>query len=432
MTGHGTEARMAEIFSRRSELARFARLDVAVCRARAARGDMPREAFERIASHAMHAVERAACAMPLGEPLTYEVYRAALDEAIGSAARYVGIGVSEAALRAVCLASQLCDAAAWIDEACQVASSRLRDHAVAHRHTLCLDPTTAPAVTTAGALLLGAAAELRRGQARLARARRDVACVSVVSSGAASGSLRDLADALRELRLREAPTAGPLAGDDRWVAYGGALVALADSVARATTLIARLEAGGDPAQDGGAERVLHGDTSGAQAGHALGGLGSHVAAALAELVDTDASAARDASPRGATRAAAPLRRATMAVHGGLARLAASLERLALSPVGLRDAFDGAGGAPFRGAVEEALRRRGVPRHEAAARVALAMERATSEALHLLDALRASADVTAALRDDALDACFDLEPRLAEVDARFALALEAVGRPCTSP
>jgi adenylosuccinate lyase len=112
----------------------------------------------------------------------------------------------------------------------------------------------------------------------------------------------------------------------------------------------------------------------------------------------------------------------------LQRLAGLVASLAVFPQRMRAHLDASRGLVCSGAVLLALARRGVSRQDAYRLVQRHALATWDEGGHLHDRLGADPEVTRRLRPEEIDACFDLEQQLRNVDAIFerTLAQERAG------
>ena len=184
MISRYTRPEMAALWSEEQRYELWTRIEVAVCRALAERGEIPRRAFETIEARAKVEPERVA---EIEAQVHHDVnaYLDALAEEIGPAARYVHLGLTSSDVLDTCFALQLRDAANLILEQSRRVLDALRTRALEHRRTVCVGRTHGifAEPTTFGLKLLYGFDEMRRNHARLERAREAVAV------GKASGAV---------------------------------------------------------------------------------------------------------------------------------------------------------------------------------------------------------------------------------------------------
>jgi adenylosuccinate lyase len=196
----------------------FARVEVAVVRARARRGLVPAEDLAAIEAAAPPAPARV---HELDAQLHHDViaFLTAYGEGIGPAARHVHYGMTSSDLLDTALAMQL-------QRACDLLAARLdrlfaslRERALEHRDTLCLGRTHGMAAepTTFGLKLAGHAFAFDRDRRRLAAARRAVAVGKLSGAvGTYSNLAADVeAEVLAELGLAAEDAATQVVARDR-------------------------------------------------------------------------------------------------------------------------------------------------------------------------------------------------------------------------
>jgi len=179
-----TRPELEKIWTDDHRYALWTRIEVAVCRALAARGDIPREALAAIESRARVDAARVA---EIEAEVHHDVnaYLDALAEQVGPASRYVHLGLTSSDVTDTALALQLCEATDLILAECDRVLAALRKRALEHRHTACVGRTHGiwAEPTTFGLKLLYAFDEMRRNRERLERGR------SAVAVGQASGAV---------------------------------------------------------------------------------------------------------------------------------------------------------------------------------------------------------------------------------------------------
>jgi adenylosuccinate lyase len=114
--------------------------------------------------------------------------------------------------------------------------------------------------------------------------------------------------------------------------------------------------------------------------------------------------------------------ATTLVHFMLHRLAGLVESLQVFPQRMRQNLDASRGLVCSGSVLLALARRGVSRQDAYRQVQRHAMATWDEGGHLHERLSADPGIARALPADELDACFDLEQQLRNVDKIFERVL----------
>ncbi|HZD72564.1 MAG TPA: adenylosuccinate lyase [Actinomycetota bacterium] len=209
---------MSAVWSERRRFQLFARVEVAVVRARARRGLVPAEDLAAIEAAPPPPPERV---HELDARLHHDViaFLTAYGEGIGPAARHVHYGMTSSDLLDTALALQLVRAADLLAARLDRLVEALRDRALEHRDTLCLGRTHGVAAepTTFGLKLAGHAFAFDRDRRRLAAARQAVA---VGKLSGAVGTYSNLAadvetEVLGELELAPEDAATQVVARDR-------------------------------------------------------------------------------------------------------------------------------------------------------------------------------------------------------------------------
>ncbi|MFQ5513398.1 MAG: adenylosuccinate lyase [Myxococcota bacterium] len=424
-----TRPELAELWSDEHRYALWTRIEVAVCRALARRGQIPREAFGIIEARAGVRGERVA---EIEARVHHDVnaYLDALAEAIGPAARYVHLGLTSSDILDTALALQLRDAMDLILGECDRALAALRRRALEHRDTVCVGRTHGifAEPTTFGLKLLYAFDELTRQRERLARARDGIAVGKI--SGAV-GTYAHLepeieAEVLAELGLRPTAVATQIVPRDRHAELFVALGQLGSSVERIAVEMRHLAR----SEVGEVQEAFGAEQKGSSAMphkrnpwrfETLSGLSrvlrGYVVPALESTVLWHE---RDISNSSVERVLGP--DATALAHFMLHRLAGLIEGLVVRPDRMRQNLDAARGLVFSGSVLLALARRGLSRDEAYRLVQAHAMRTWDEGGHLHDRLAQDDEVKKLLEPDELAACFDLDRQLRHTRAIFQRVL----------
>ena len=424
-----TRPEMARLWDESARYEIWVRIEVAVCRALARRGEIPREAFRAIESRARVRPERVA---EIEARVHHEVnaFLDALGEEIGPAARYVHLGLTSSDVLDTALAIQLREATDLVLLECARVLDVLERRALEHRRTVTVGRTHGVYAepTTFGLKLLYAYDEMRRNRARLERAREGVAV------GKISGAVGTFAhldpeveeEVLAELDLGVTPISSQIVARDRHAELFSALAQTATSVERLSVEmrhLARTEVQ-EVREEFGAEQ------KGSSAmPHKRNPWRFETLCGLARVVRGYAAAAfenpvlwheRDISNSSVERIVCP--DGTTVVHFMLHRLAGLLESLTVFPERMRENLDRARGTVFSGAVLLALARHGLSREEAyrlVQRHALAV--ADGEG-HLYERLAEDPEIRKVLSADELAAAFDLDVHLRNVDRIFERVL----------
>ncbi len=424
-----TRPEMAALWSDENRYRLWLRVEVAVCRVLAERGQIPRDAFERIEKAERVDPQRVA---EIEAQVQHDVnaFLDALAETIGPASRYVHLGLTSSDVLDSSFAMQLRDAADLILRECDRALEALRRRALEHRHTACVGRTHGMFAEppTFGLKLLGAFCELRRDRERLERAREQIAVGKI--SGAV-GTYAHLspeieAAALRELGLRPAEVSTQIVARDHHAEYFFALAQLASSIDRISVEmrhLARSEVGEVREHFGsrqkGSSAMPH--KRNPWRFETLSGLARVLRGYAGAALDNQALwHERDISNSSVERVIGP--DATTAVHFMVHRLADLMGSLQVFPERMRENLLSARGLVFSESVLLALAKKGWIRDDAYRRVQRAAMQVADGTGHLLDELRADPEVAGALSADELETCFDLEQQLRHVDAIFRRVL----------
>ena len=421
---------MTEIWADERRYERWTRIEVAVCRALAKHGGIPKDAFEAIESRAR--VEPARVA-EIEARVQHDVsaYLDALAEAVGPAARYIHLGLTSSDILDTALALQLRDAAELILTECESVLSVLRRRALEHRETCCVGRTHGMFAepTTFGLKLLYAYDEMRRQRDRLLRARE------VITVGKISGAVGTFAhldpgieaDALAELSLVPAAISTQIVARDRHAEFITSLAQLGSSIERIAVEmrhLARSEVGevreSFGAEQKGSSAMPH--KRNPWRFETLTGLSRVLRGyALAALENPVLWHERDISNSSVERVICP--DATSVVHFMLHRLAGLLEGLEVFPERMRQNLESSRGLIFSGAVLLALARHGLSRQEAYKLVQKQALLTWDEGGHLYDRLSQDAEVQKLLKPEELTECFDLDRQLRHVGQIFQRVLD---------
>jgi adenylosuccinate lyase len=424
-----TRPEMAALWSDETRYRLWLKVEVAVCRVLAERGQIPRDAFERIEKTERVDPRRVA---EIEAQVQHDVnaFLDTLAETIGPASRYVHLGLTSSDVLDSSFAMQLRDAADLILRECDRALEAVKRRALEHRKTVCVGRTHGMFAepTTFGLKLLGAFCELRRDRERLERAREQIAVGKI--SGAV-GTYAHLspeieAAALRELGLRPAEVSTQIVARDHHSEFFFALAQLASSIDRISVEmrhLARSEVGEVREHFGsrqkGSSAMPH--KRNPWRFETLSGLARVVRGYAGAALDNQALwHERDISNSSVERVIGP--DATCAVHFMVHRLADLIGSLEVFPERMRDNLLSARGLVFSESVLLALARKGWIRDDAYRRVQRAAMKVADGSGHLLDELHADPEVTGALSSEELESCFDLEHQLRHVDAVFARVL----------
>ena len=428
-----TLAAMEAVWSEDQRYALWTRIEVAVCRALAKRGEIPRDAFVAIESRAKVDPARVA---EIEARVHHDVnaFLDALAEQIGPASRYVHLGLTSSDVLDTCLALQIAAALDLILVECDRALASLERRALEFKRTVCVGRTHGifAEPTTFGLKLLRGWDELARGRERLVRARGQGA-IGKLSGAVGTFAHLDPAietEVLAELGLGAAPISTQIVSRDR---HAEVLIALAQAAGAVEAIavemrhLARSEVGEVQeffgSEQKGSSAMPH--KRNPWRFETLTGLARVVRGyALSGLENTVLWHERDISNSSVERIVFP--DATAAVHFMLHRLADLIDSLEVNAERMRANLDSARGLVFSQSVLLALARHGVSRQEAYRLVQKHALTAWDEGDHLYDRLARDPELGKVLDPDELVECFDLDRQLRNVDAIFARTLAAHG------
>jgi adenylosuccinate lyase len=422
------------IWSEDQRYALWTRIEVAVCRALAKRGEIPRDAFTAIESRAKVDPARVA---EIEARVHHDVnaFLDALAEQIGPASRYVHLGLTSSDVLDTCLALQIAAALDLVLAECDRALASLERRALEFKRTVCVGRTHGifAEPTTFGLKLLRGWDELARGRERLVRARGQGA-VGKLSGAVGTFAHLDPAvetEVLAELGLAAAPISTQIVSRDRHAEVLTALAQAAGAVEAIAVEMRHLAR----SEVGEVQEFFGSEQKGSSAMphkrnpwrfETLTGLARVVRGyAVSGLENTVLWHERDISNSSVERIVFP--DATAAVHFMLHRLADLIDSLEVNPERMRANLDSARGLVFSQSVLLALARHGVSRQEAYRLVQKHALSAWDEGDHLYDRLARDPELGKVLDPDELVECFDLDRQLRNVDAIFARTLAAHGR-----
>jgi adenylosuccinate lyase len=420
---------LSAIWSDEHRLELWVRIEVAACRALCKRGAIPPEAFQQIESRARVDAARVA---EIEEQVQHDVnaFIDALAESIGPASRYVHLGLTSSDVLDTALALQLREATELILAQLERALAALRARALEHRHTICVGRTHGifAEPTTFGLKLLNHWDELRRNRERLLRARDEIA---VGKLSGAVGTFAHLdpeieAEVMAELGLRPAAVSTQIVPRDRHAELFAALALVACAVERLAVEVRHLAR----SEVGEVQEFFGKQQKGSSAmPHKRNPWRFETLTGLARLVRGYAASAlentvlwheRDISNSSVERVIGP--DATTLLHFMLHRAAGLVESLQVFPQRMRENLEASRGLVCSGSVLLALARRGASRQDAYRWVQRHAMATWDSGGQLRERLAADPEIGRVLPAGELDACFDLDEQLRNVDAIFERVL----------
>ena len=347
-----------------------------------------------------------------------------VEELAGDPARWLHRGMTSSDVLDTSLACLLVRATdlllARTDTLAEKLAQRAREHArtpmIGRSHGIHAEPTTF------GVALAGHLAEIRRGRARLARAREEIAVGKIAGAVGTYAHLSPEieAEALRKLGLAAETVSTQVVARDRHAAFFAALALLAAGIERLATNVRHWQR----TEVGEAEERFSAGQKGSSAmphkrnpvlSENLCGLARVVRAAVTPALENVALwHERDISHSSVERMLAPDATATLGFM--LERAAGLVEGLVVYPERLDQNLARSGGLFFSEAVMLALVEKGLARqaaYEIVQRSAMGAFRGEGEFRALLGA---DSDITSRLTPSELDGCFDLEHALRYAEA----------------
>lgn len=239
-----THPEMGAVWAEEAKFGRWLAVELAVCRALARRGKIPRNALAVIQRRAGFSVKRIETHE---KKLQHDVlaFLATVGERIGPAARFVHMGLTSYDVVDTGLAMAMRDALGIIEARLKRYAARLKVLAVRHRNTVTVARTHGVHAepTSLGLKFLVHYAEAQRNVQRLAQAKTTVA---VGKLSGATGNYAHLPpslerEVLRALGLKAAPVSTQILQRDRHAEYLATLAILAGSMEKLATEIRNLQ-----------------------------------------------------------------------------------------------------------------------------------------------------------------------------------------------
>jgi adenylosuccinate lyase len=404
---------MAAIWTEEAKLARWLRVELAVCRAWAARGVVPPEDMAAIEQRAGFSVERT---QEIERTTNHDVAAFVIDvsERVGPAGRWIHHGLTSSDVLDTGLALALRDAGALLLAGQAALTRTLRDRALEHAETLCVGRTHGVHAepTTFGFKLANHAFESRRNEERLAAAIEG-AVVGKLSGAVGTGATLEPgmeAEVLAGLGLEAEPAATQVVARDRHAHLMAAMAVAATSLERLAVELRHLQR----TELREAEEAFASGQKGSSAmPHKRNPIAAERISGLSRLVRGYAVAAlenvplwheRDISHSSVERVILP--DAHLALDYLLHISRTLVEGLVVHPDRMLQTLQGSRGLVYSQRVLLGLVERGLTREEAYALVQRSAMRAWDEGLELRELLAADPRVAAAIPPAELDGLFD--------------------------
>ncbi len=421
-----TRPEMGRIWTLENRYAKWVEVEIAACEAQAELGAIPQEAVARIRERAAFDLDRVA---ELEAELHHDVIALLTNvaEHVGDDARYIHQGLTSSDVLDTGLALQVRDASDLIEGDLTALLAVLKRRAFEHRHTPQIGRSHGihAEPITFGLKLALWYAEMERNLKRFRAARHQM------EVGMLSGAVGTFAHvdprveelACERLGLAPAPISTQVIQRDRHAHYLSALALIAGGIERMAvelrhlqrTEVLEVEESFGKAQKGSSAMP-----------HKKNPISAENLSGLARLVRANAGAAleniplwheRDISHSSVERVIFP--DSTILVDYMLVRLTRVLDHLVVHGERMQANLELTHGLIHSQQVLLALTRAGVAREEAYRWVQRNALESWESHTPLAELLAADAEVTAALDEETLAACFDLAPHLAHVETIFA-------------
>ncbi len=408
-------------------------IETHACDAQAALGLIPRQAARAVRERGAFAVERIA---EIERETRHDViaFLTNLAEHVGPQARFVHQGMTSSDVLDTCLAVQLSRAADLLIGGIDAVMAALDRRAHEHKLTPCIGRSHGihAEPTTFGLKLAGHHAEFARNRARLLAARREVATCAISGAVGTFANIdpRVEAHVARRMGLAVEPVSTQVIPRDRHGMYFATLGVVAGAVERLAVEIRHLQRSEVREVE---EYFAPGQKGSSAMPHKRNPVLSENLTGLARLVRSHVAPAlenivlwheRDISHSSVERVLAP--DATIALDFALARLAGVVERLVVHPERMARNLDALGGLIHSQRVLLALVDAGLSREAAYETVQRHALGVWDNGADFRTSLGADPVVAARLDEAALDALFDLDYHLAQVETIFARVFGAAG------
>jgi adenylosuccinate lyase len=394
---------MAAIWTEEAKLGRWLEVELAVCRAWAARGVIPPGDLADIEARAGFTVERT---QELERITDHDVVAFLTDvaERVGPASRWVHYGLTSSDVLDTGLGLAVARAGDLLLDGQRALTATLRELALRHADTLAAGRTHGVHAepTTFGLKMAGYATESRRNEERLAEAIRGAA-VGKLSGAVGTYAMLDPeleAEVLAELGIAGEPIATQVVARDRHAWLVAAMAVAASSLDRLATELRHLQR----TELREAEEAFAAGQKGSSAmphkrnpitAERISGLARVVRGyAVAALEDVTLWHERDISHSSVERVILP--DATLALDYMLARSRSLLEGLVVRPERMREVLDSSHGLVYSQRVLLGLVERGLTREDAYALVQRNAMRAWEEGRPLGELLSEDDEVTAVI------------------------------------
>jgi adenylosuccinate lyase len=404
---------MAALWTEEAKLRRWLEVELAVCRAWAARGVIPAEDLAAIEERAGFSVERT---QELERTTNHDVvaFLTDVNERVGPASRWIHYGMTSSDVLDTGLALAVKRAGELLLAEQAALTATLRDLSLEHRDTLCVGRTHGihAEPTTFGLKLAGHALESRRNEERLADALAGAAVGTLSGAVGTYAMLEPAIEAavLEELGIGGEPIPTQVVARDRLAHLVCAMAVAASSLDRLATELRHLQR----TELREAEEAFTAGQKGSSAmPHKRNPITAERISGIARVVRGHAVAAledvalwheRDISHSSVERIILP--DAFLALDYMLARARSLVGGLVVHPGRMRAVLESSHGLVYSQRVLLGLVERGLTREDAYALVQRNALRAWDEERPLGDLLREDDEVTAVLPADEVAALMD--------------------------
>lgn len=404
---------MSAQWTEEAKLGRWLEVELAVCRAWAARGVIPAADLRAIEERAGFSVERT---LELEKTTNHDVvaFLTDVNERIGPASRWIHYGMTSSDVLDTGMGLAIRRSGDLLLAEQAQLTATLRRLALEHAGTLCVGRTHGvhAEVTTFGLKLANHALESRRNEERLAQALSG-ASVGTLSGAVGTYAMLDPAleaDVLAELGLEAEPIPTQVVARDRHAQLVVTMAVAASSLDRLAVELRHLQR----TELREAEEAFGVGQKGSSAmPHKRNPITAERISGMARLLRGNAVVAlenvalwheRDISHSSAERVILP--DAFLALDYMLARSRSLLDGLVVNAERMREVLDSSHGLVYSQRVLLGLVERGLTREDAYALVQRNAMRAWDESRHLRELLAADPDVVAVMNPDEVDALFD--------------------------
>ncbi|HEX3861986.1 MAG TPA: adenylosuccinate lyase [Stellaceae bacterium] len=428
--------KMAAIWERENYFRIQVDIEAYACEAQAMLGVIPESAARAVRERGKFDIARI-------EEIEREVHHetiaflTSLAEHVGPEARFVHQGMTSSDVLDTCFAVQLTQAADILLADLDAVLAALKKRAIEHKYT----PTVARShgihaePTSFGLKLAGHYAEFARNRERLVAARKEIATCAISGAVGTFANIDPWVEeyVAKKLGLEPEPVSTQIIPRDRHAAFFMTLALIASGMERLATEIRHLQR---TELREAAEFFSEGQKGSSAMPHKRNPILSENLTGLARIVRAAVTPAlenvvtwheRDISHSSAERIIAP--DTTIALDFALARLAQVIDRLIVYPEQMQANLDSLGGLVDSQRFLLALTQAGMSREDAYRLVQKHAMASWHGGGRFADLLKADPDILRYLSSEAIDASFDTEYHLKNVDTIFRRVFgnEAISR-----